>query len=157
MGKCQYKVIQPDNYVVILNFTKRTNELASCVSLYAKERSSQKIQGLLRNRFRLGGRNDGDRKELINKPSPAFVVFANAQTQLLPLLDLLQARRVSPTERCSCRLNLLAIRTCFAPSVRKSALTSREGKRNLNELINLSTYPLINFNKNIWFCILWQI
>ena len=25
------------------------------------------------------------RKELINKPSPAFVVFANAQTQLLPL------------------------------------------------------------------------
>ena len=50
------------------------------------------------------------RKELINKPSPAFVVFANAQTQLLPL-------------------------------------TKREGKRNRNELINLSTYPLIYFNK----------
>ena len=30
----------------ILNFTKRTNELASCVSLYAQMRSSQKIQDL---------------------------------------------------------------------------------------------------------------
>ena len=61
------------------------------------------IQGLYR--FRLGGRNDRGkctRKELIKKPSPAFVVFAGAQTQLLPL-------------------------------------TKREGKRNRNELINLST------------------
>ena len=156
-GKC--------NKNVILNFTKRTKNFVIlnliqnlqnfCVSLYAKERSSQKIQNLF-YRFRLGGRNDRGsnvtlnliqglyrfrlrgrndrgkctRKELIKKPSPAFVVFAGAQTQLLPFLDLLQARRVSPTERCSCRLNLLAIRTCFAPSVRKSALTKREGIKN---------------------------
>ena len=73
------------NKNVILNFTKRTNELASCVSLYAQVRSSQKIQDLSSYRFRLGGRNDSNRKELINKPSPAFVVFAKAQTQLLPL------------------------------------------------------------------------
>ena len=31
---------------ITLNFTKRTDELASCVCLYTKERSSQKIQGL---------------------------------------------------------------------------------------------------------------
>ena len=50
------------------------------------------------------------RNELIKKPSPAFVVFANAQTQLLPL-------------------------------------TKREGNKKRKELINLSTYPPINFNK----------
>ena len=50
------------------------------------------------------------RKELIKKPSPAFVVFAGAQTQLLPL-------------------------------------TKREGNKKRKELINLSTYKPIYFQK----------
>ena len=36
-----------------IQFTKRTNELASCVSLYAQMQSSQKIQNLLSNRLRI--------------------------------------------------------------------------------------------------------
>ncbi len=39
-----------------------------------------------------------------------------------PVLDLLHAHRVSPKLLRNKRLNLFAIRTCFTPSVRKSAL-----------------------------------
>ena len=43
------------------------------------------------------------------------------------VLDLLHAHRVSPIVRCTSRLNLFAIRTCFTPSVRKSAEPAIDG------------------------------
>ena len=58
------------------------------MSLYAQVRSSQKIQDLSSYRFRLGGRNDSDRKELINLSTYPLINFQKAFTLAEILITL---------------------------------------------------------------------